>query len=118
MEKNFICKGAGSGNGNGANVPFGSYEVLGKLTLHFTYNGKDGGRVVYKNYQRELSLDSAIATCVYQVNGVNYKKEYFTSFGSDVDVIRITADKPGQINCSVSIGRPENVAISTNRNML
>ena len=118
MEKNFICKGAGSGNGNGAGVPFGSYEVLGKLTLHFTYNGKSGEKVVYKNYQRELSLDSAIATCVYQVNGVNYKKEYFTAFGSDVDVIRITADRPGQINCSISIGRPERAGISANGNML
>ena len=28
-------------------------------------------------------------------------------FGNDADVIRITADKPGQINLNVSIDRPE-----------
>ena len=33
--KNFTCQGAGSGNGNGANVPFGCYQTLGNLRLNF-----------------------------------------------------------------------------------
>jgi alpha-L-fucosidase 2 len=33
--KNFTCKGAGSGNGSGANVPFGCYQVLGNLRFRF-----------------------------------------------------------------------------------
>jgi alpha-L-fucosidase 2 len=116
MEKNFICKGGGSGSGNGATLPFGSYQVLGTLTIRSTYDR--GERAVYTNYRRELSLDSAIATCVYEVNGVHYKKQYFTAFGSDVDVIRITADKPGRINCSVSISRPEAADLSVRENTL
>jgi alpha-L-fucosidase 2 len=118
MEKNFICKGGGSGNGNGARLPFGSYQVLGTLTIRSTYSQKQDEKPAYANYQRELSLDSAMATCVYQVNGVNYKKQYFTAFGSDVDVIRITADKPGQINCSISISRPEAADVAVRENTL
>lgn len=33
--KNFTCKGAGSGHGRGARVPFGCYQVLGNLHLRF-----------------------------------------------------------------------------------
>ena len=33
--KNFTCQGAGSGHGNGANVPFGCYQTLGNLRLKF-----------------------------------------------------------------------------------
>jgi alpha-L-fucosidase 2 len=43
MEKNFICAGAGSGSGNGAKVPFGSYEVLGRLAMNFTYGQQGSG---------------------------------------------------------------------------
>ena len=33
--KTFICKGAGSGRGNGADVPYGSYEILGNLNIDY-----------------------------------------------------------------------------------
>jgi alpha-L-fucosidase 2 len=33
--KYFTCKGAGSGSGNGANVPFGCYQTLGNMRLKF-----------------------------------------------------------------------------------
>ena len=34
-EKTQVCKGAGSGSGNGANVPFGCFQTLGDLRLDF-----------------------------------------------------------------------------------
>ena len=37
--KNFTCKGAGSGHGSGANVPFGCYQVLGNLHLTIRRGG-------------------------------------------------------------------------------
>ncbi|MDB5283024.1 MAG: glycoside hydrolase family 95 protein [Bacteroidota bacterium] len=107
INKDFICKGVGSGNGEGANAPFGSYQLLANLHLQFKYSGKDSADLHVQNYQRSLSLENAVATSSYQVNGVTYKREYFTSFGDDVDVIRIVADKPGQLNFRVSIDRPE-----------
>src|SRR5205807_2174032 len=33
---NFTCRGPGSGQGNGANVQYGCYQVLGNLRLRFT----------------------------------------------------------------------------------
>jgi alpha-L-fucosidase 2 len=101
IDKDFICVGKGSGG-----VPFGCYQLLGDLQLKYAY--KDAGREVkYEDYHRELSLNKAIASCSYKVNGVTYKREYFTSFGDDVGVIRLTADKPGQLNFTVSLSRPE-----------
>lgn len=98
VDKNFICTGPGSGG-----TQWGCFQTLGNLVLDFSYNGKTD----YKNYRRSLSLDSAMAVETYEVNGVKFKKEYFTSFGTDVAVIRITADKPNQVNCSVSMNRAE-----------
>jgi len=106
INKDFICTGAGSGNGDGANDPFGCYQVLANLNLHFSHG--NGRQPVFTHYKRELSLNQAIAKTTYTIKGVTYTKEYFSSFGSDISLIRITADKPHQINCSVSLSRPEN----------
>ncbi len=106
INKNFICRGVGSGNGNGANDPFGCYQVLANLNLHFTYG--NGQRPVYTRYKRELSLNQAISKTTYTIKGVTYTKEYFCSFGSDVSLVRITADRPHQINCTVTLSRSEN----------
>jgi len=105
INKDFICKGPGSGNGDGANDAFGCYQVLANLNLHFSYGS--GQQPVFTHYKRELSLDQAISKTTYTIKGVTYTKEYFCSFGSDVSLIRITADRPHQINCSVSLTRPE-----------
>ncbi len=60
VNKTFVCEGKGSGFGNGANVPFGCYQVLGNLNLKFDYdNGSEPA--IPKNYIRQLSLDDAIA---------------------------------------------------------
>lgn len=109
INKDFICKGKGSGEGNGANVPFGCYQVLGNLHLQFDHRS---GNAPVEQYRRELSLNEAIAKCTYRINGVNYTREYFTSFGDDISMIRIRADKPGQLNCQISMDRPER-SIST-----
>src|ERR1700749_4853714 len=54
INKNFICKGPGSGNGSGAKDPFGCYQVLADVSLHFSY-GNDQ-QPLYTHYKRELSL--------------------------------------------------------------
>ena len=107
VDQSFICKGQGSGG-----IRYGCYQVLGSLHLQFTYDGLSVAATTpapatpaADHYERELSLNDAVARCTYRVNGVTYKREYFTSFGDDVDVIRITADRPGQLNCKVSIDR-------------
>ena len=111
IDKDFICKGPGSAGTN-----YGCYQTLGNLDLSFDYNGVAEKDVKYEDYYRELSLNNAIALSRYRVNGVNYKREYFTSFGNDVSVIRLTADKLGQLNCKISINRPERSATTVQGN--
>ncbi|MEN0052561.1 MAG: glycoside hydrolase family 95 protein [Mucilaginibacter sp.] len=113
IDKDFVCKGPGSGG-----AQWGCYQTLGNLDLKFDYQQTNNAEVKFSNYQRELSLNSAVANCSYQVNGVTYKREYFTSFADDVDLIRLTVDKPGTLNFSINISRPERSATSVTGNTL
>ncbi|MET3498670.1 alpha-L-fucosidase 2 [Mucilaginibacter rubeus] len=113
IDKSFVCTGKGSGG-----VPFGCFQMLGDLNLSYQYKGVEGQDVKYDNYKRELSLNNALAKTTYQVNGVTYKREYFTSFGNDVDVIKLSADKPGMLNLSINISRPERGVTSVEGNEL
>lgn len=113
VNKAFICRGAGSGNGSGANVPYGSYQVLGNLRLQYQYD-TDSSSVSPGNYTRQLSLDSAMAGCSFNLGGVTYRREYFASFNHDVIVMRLTADKPGKINFTLSLNRPERYTAMVN----
>lgn len=108
VNRDFVCKGPGSGGGQ-----WGKYQTLGALELEFTYKGAGSQEPVAKQYHRELSLDQAVANCSFQVNGVNYKREYFTSFDDDVSVIRLTADQPGQLNFKMMLNRPERFTVKT-----
>jgi len=108
VDQFFICKGKGSGGAN-----WGCFQTLGNLDIAYRY--KDTG---FTDYQRELSLDDAIARCWYKVGNTTYTREYFTSFGDDVDMIRLTADKPGGLNLRLSMNRPERATVSTEVNSL
>lgn len=96
-----ICKGAGSGHGNGARVPFGCFQTLGDLWID---NGKQS---LYENYYRELDLDDAVVRVKYTQDGVNYQRELFVSEPDQVLVMRFTADKPKQISFACGMNRPE-----------
>jgi alpha-L-fucosidase 2 len=106
VNKNFVCKGPGSGG-----AQWGKYQTLGTLELDYNYNSTQSPEA--KSYRRELSLDNAIASASYSVNGVNYNRAYFSSFDDDVNVIRISASKPGSINVRISINRPERFEVKT-----
>lgn len=111
INKEFVCTGQGSGRGNGANVPFGCYQMLGELQLEFDY-GKNDPQVT--EYKRELSLNNAVASCSYRLGDNVYSREYFTSFSEDVGVIKLKSDKPGQLSFRLSLSRPSRVSVNTN----
>jgi alpha-L-fucosidase 2 len=96
-----ICKGAGSGHGSGANVPFGCYQTLGDLKLKF-----DGPNEA-KDYRRELNLDTAIAKVTYCQGDAIFKREIFSSVVEQVLVVRLICDKPGRISFTAELTRPE-----------
>jgi alpha-L-fucosidase 2 len=99
--KTQICKGPGSGFGNGAKVPFGCFQTLGDLWIDW------GKTDAYYDYYRELDLNDAVARVNYIQNGVKFKREIFISYPDQVMVARFTADEPGQISFSCSMNRPE-----------
>jgi len=108
VDQYFICKGPGSGGAN-----WGCFQTLGDLDIEYGY--KDTG---YSQYRRELSLDEAVARCRYRIGDVTYTREYFTSFGDDAAFVRLSADKPGQLNLRLSLHRPEKASVSTDGNTL
>jgi len=99
VNQNFVCTGQGSGGAN-----WGCFQMLGNLDIEYQYDGKDKKPAAYK---RELELNNALAITDFTINDVRFKREYFTSFSTDVAIIRITADKPGKINCKLSLSRPQ-----------
>ncbi|GIV18263.1 MAG: alpha/beta hydrolase [Armatimonadota bacterium] len=97
----FVCLGAGSGHGNGANVPFGCYQMLGDLRLRFE------GHTKATNYHRELDLTTGIVRVQYQVDNVTYTREHFASLSEEVIVIRLTSSQPGKLSFEATLSRPE-----------
>ena len=106
MSKYFVSKGPGSGNGNGANVPYGSYQILGNLAIRFDY-GKQNMTDQVKEYHRELSLNNAIASTQFTFNNAIYRREYFTSFDDDVIMIKLSCNELKKIGFRLSLDRPE-----------
>ncbi|SKB93488.1 alpha-L-fucosidase 2 [Parapedobacter luteus] len=102
VNANFVCEGAGSGHGNGANVPFGCFQTLGELLIQY-HHGK--GEV--QGYRRQLDITTAVAATMYQVADVGFQREYFTAFEGDVGIIRLTADQPQALDFSVTLAREE-----------
>lgn len=106
VNKNFVCLGPGSGG-----AQWGKYQTLGTLELDYGYGAKD--KIEPSTYQRELSLDQAIATTNFTINGKSFKREYFTSFDDDVAIIKLTASSPGTLNVKIALNRPERFAVRT-----
>ena len=68
------------------------FQTAGSVILEFP------GHKNFKNYTRELDLNRAVATTRYQVDGVEFTREAFSSFADDVFIMRITANKKGALN--------------------
>ena len=99
VNANFTCKGPGSGG-----AQYGCYQVLGNLHLSFL-PGKPHAAV--ESYRRELDLNNAVTRLHFSRDGVEFHREIFVSKPAEVMVLRLTADKPGQISFTASMDRPE-----------
>ena len=67
------------------------YQSFGDLILDF-------GEGEVENYQRQLDLDSAIATTRFTRDGVTHLREVFVSPIDQAIIVRLSADKPGAIS--------------------
>jgi len=102
VNQTFTCKGKGSGQGRGANVPFGCYQVLGNLSIEFETDPDPA-----THYHRRLDLNTAVADVRYQLDGVRYHRRYFTSAPDQVGVIRLTSDRSAALTFTIRLDRPE-----------
>ncbi len=76
------------------------YQPIGSLFIEFPGHENATG------FYRDLDIENAIAVVSYAANGVNYKREYFSSLDDDVIRIRLSADQPGKISCNLSFTSP------------
>jgi len=57
------------------------------------------------DYRRELDLDTAVVRVTYHARDANFTREYFSSAVDQIIVVRLTCDKPHQINISANLWR-------------
>ncbi len=81
---------------------FPCYQTLGDLHLDF------GSMENISDYRLELNLDTAIATTTFTRDGVQYRREVFSSAPDQVIVVRLTADRIGKISFTATLDRPAN----------
>ncbi len=103
VNRNFTCAGRGSANGHPGEVPYGSYQTLGDLRLKFSYADTNAAT----DYRRELDLTAATARTDFSRGDVKFTREIFVSAPDQIIVMRLTADKPGQISFEAMLDRPE-----------
>jgi alpha-L-fucosidase 2 len=98
VNANFTCQGPGSGG-----AQYGCYQVLGNLHLLFAGDTN----TPFENYRRQLDLNDAVTDLQFDRNGVTYQREMFVSAPAQAMVLKLSANKPGQISFTVSLDRPE-----------
>jgi alpha-L-fucosidase 2 len=77
-----------------------AYQPLGNVKLEFTHAGP------ITNYRRELDLDAACARTRYTVGDVHFEREAFASHPDQLLIVHVSASKPNQLHCAVSLDGP------------
>ena len=86
-----------------------SYQTLGEVQFFFDdipnarerKSGKIGNMALCEGmteYERSLSLDTAVTECRFRSGGTLYKREYFASHPADCIFIRFTAEGEGTVD--------------------
>ncbi|RYF69335.1 MAG: glycoside hydrolase family 95 protein, partial [Cytophagaceae bacterium] len=77
------------------------YQPVGNLHLDFP------GHTNPEYYYRELNLDDAVVSTIYTINGVQYKREVFSSIPGQVIIVRLTASKRAMLNFTAFMSSPQ-----------
>lgn len=67
----------------------------------------------YIGYKRELLLETGLASVSYQLGGVNYSEEIFSSSPDNVIVIHIEADQKSTLDLSIRLSREKDAHVYT-----
>ena len=82
-----------------------SYQSLADLFLTFLHASEP------TEYRRELDLNTGIAKTTYRCGDVNFSREVFASAIDNLVVVRLEADKGGQLAFDVEIAREQDAAV-------
>ena len=74
-----------------------SYLPLADLLITFDHGN------LGSDYRRGLDLRSAVASVGYRTGRVHYTREVIASHPADVIAVRLTADRPGMLQCHVRL---------------
>ena len=77
------------------------YQTLGELNLFFPGHNQR----LYQEYHRELELETGIAKVSYRINDTVFTREIFASAADQALIVRLTADRPGQLRFGVNLFR-------------
>ncbi|MCA1745598.1 MAG: glycoside hydrolase family 95 protein, partial [Bacteroidales bacterium] len=90
------------GNRHFMSQPFGqfSYQPFGNILLSFP------GHENVDNYHRRLNLQDAISSVFYEVDGVRFKREVFSSFPDKAIVVRLESSQNGTLNFTAGLDSP------------
>lgn len=90
------------GNERFMSQPFGqlSYQPFGNVLLSFPHHDS------ITNYKRQLSLEDAISSVVYNTGKTTIKREVFSSEPDQAIVIRLEATGKGNLNFKVGLDSP------------
>ena len=81
-----------------------SYQSLGDLHIDCPTTG------AVTDYRRSLDLDTGIATTTWTTGGIRFTREVFASAPDNVIAVRIAADRPAAITCTVTITRQQDAS--------
>jgi alpha-L-fucosidase 2 len=82
------------------------YQSLGRPVLQFP------SKEAVTDYRHELDLDAAVVRTEYSQGGVRFTREVLASPVDQVIVVRLTADRPGQISFKAQLQGERNEAHS------
>lgn len=73
------------------------YQPVGNLWIDFS------GHEKATHYYRDLNIENAVASVQYELDGVLYKREIFSSLTDQVLIVQLTANQPGKISCTLGM---------------
>ena len=90
-----------------------TYVPVGDLLLDFKAPAEP-----VQDYYRELDMETGIVKVTYTQDGVKMTRETFMSYPDHVMVMKVSADKPGQVNVEARLQSPFRRKIAADGNRL
>lgn len=96
---------------SGKSSSFGTHLPLGDLVIQSKY---PAGALT--DYRRELNLSDGVSRTSFKKGDITFSREVICNYPDDITAVKISADKPGSINTTLSFNLLRNAEISADAN--